>query len=193
MRKSILNMVLAAATVATTATGIAQAATLGAWTKIASQGTSFTVTGTTKKIVRFGAGTSWTTKGVVGNAQCTSAFFSNKDPAPGVAKRCEIFTASATTALPVSYNIKLNWSIPTTRQNGQALPIGELKGYEVYYATDNSTSTANDTVVAVSGGSINTSTISKLPAGTYYFSVSAIDINGLKSPLSTMISTKVGG
>lgn len=189
MRKSILNMIVVAATTI----GIAQAATLGAWTKIASQGTSFTVTGTTKKIVRFGAGTSWTTKGVVGNAQCTSAFFSNKDPAPGVAKRCEIFTASATTPLPVSYNIKLNWTIPTTRQNGHALAISELKGYEVYYATDNNASTANDTVVAVSGGSISTSTISKLPAGTYYFSVSAIDINGVKSPLSAMVSTKVGG
>jgi hypothetical protein len=188
MRKSILNIVL----FATTATGIAQAATLGSWTKIASQDGSFTVTGTAIKIVRYGAGSKWVNKGVVGNAQCTATFF-GKDPAPGVTKQCEMFSASTTAALPVSYNIKLIWTIPTTRQNGQALPIGELKGYEVYYAADNNTSTANDTVVNVSGGSINTSTISKLPAGTYYFSISAIDINGLKSPLSTMVSTKVGG
>lgn len=191
MRKSILNMVLVAA--AATA-GFTQAATtIGKWTKVAGQGGAFTVNSSTIKVVRYGAGTKWTNKGVMGNAQCTTAFFGGRDPAPGVTKQCEIFSADTAAATPVSYNVKLSWTIPTTRQNGKALSLSELKGYEVYYATDNNASTANDTVIKVSGGSINTSTISKLPAGTYYFSISAIDANGVKSPLSAMVSTKVGG
>jgi hypothetical protein len=189
MRKSILNMVVVAAAAAT---GIAQAATptIGSWTVIANQSGSFTVTGT--KIVRYGAGTKWVNKGVTGKGQCTTAFFNGKDPAPGVAKTCQLFSTATATA-PKAYDVKLSWTIPTTRQNGKALSLSELKGYEVYYATDSNTSTANDTVVKVTGGSINSSTISKLPAGTYYFSISAIDVNGVKSPLSPMVSKKVGG
>lgn len=188
MRKSILNMVVVAAAAAT---GIAQAATttIGSWTVIATQSGSFSMTGT--KIVRYGQGTKWVTKGVTGKGQCTTAFFGGKDPLPGINKVCQVFSTATATA-PQAYDVKLSWTIPTTRQNGKALALSELKGYEVYYATDSSASTANDTVVTVNGGSISSSTISKLPAGTYYFSISAIDVNGVKSPLSTMVSTKVG-
>jgi hypothetical protein len=191
MRKSILNMVVVAAAAAT---GIAQAATptIGSWTLVANQSGSFTISGTTPKIVRYGNGTKWVNKMVVGPGQCTTAFFGGNDPYPGTNKMCQVFSTTTAVAPPPSYNVKLSWTIPTTRQNGKALALSELKGYEVYYATDNNASTANDTVVTVSGGSINTSTISKLPAGTYYFSISAIDVNGVKSPLSAMVSTKVG-
>lgn len=189
MRKSILNMVVIAAA-GIGSVGIANAATLGSWTKIASQSGSFTVG--SGKIVRFGTGTTWTNKIMSGTGQCTVAFFGGKDPAPGKTKECDVFSTTTATA-PSTYNVKLSWTIPTTRQNGTPLALSELKGYEVYYATDSSTSTANDTVVKVTGGSINTSTISALPAGTYYFSISAIDVNGVKSPLSAMVSTKVGG
>ena len=192
MRKSILNTaVIAAMTIG----GFANAATTGStgtWQKIANQSGAFTVSGT--KIVRYGTGTKWVMKAVTSKGTCTTAFF-GKDPAAGLTKTCETFVSTGMTAPPVvaSYNVKLSWTIPTTRQNGKPLALSELKGYEVYYATDNSASTANDTVVKVNGGSVSSSTISQLPAGTYYFSISAVDVNGVKSPLSPMVQTKVGG
>lgn len=187
MRKSILNMVVVAAAALA---GTAQAATVGSWTKVANQSASFMV-GSTTKIVRYGAGNAWVTKSITGTGQCTTAYF-GKDPAPGVTKQCEVFSLAAAAA-PKTYNVKLTWNIPTKRQNGQPLALSELKGYEVYYAADSNTSTVNDTVVRINGGSINNSVISKLPAGTYYFSISAIDTAGIKSPLSTMVAAKVGG
>ena len=100
---------------------------------------------------------------------------------------------NATAAKPSTYDVKLTWTIPTTRQNGKPLALSELKGYEVYYATDSNASTVTDTVVKINGGSVNNSVISKLPPGTYYFSISAIDNSGMKSPLSKMVTAKVGG
>lgn len=190
MRKSILNMVVIAAAAFAGSAHSATTATAFSWVKVANQSGMFNVS--TNRIVRYGSGTKWVTKTMTGMGLCTTAFFGT-DPAPGVTKQCEMFTSSTSAAAPASYNIKLSWTIPATRQNGQPLALSELKGYEVYYATDSSASTANDTVVTISGGSTTTSTITKLPAGTYYFSISAIDVNGMKSPLSTMVSTKVGG
>lgn len=191
MRKSILNMVvIAAATIG----GTAEAATAGVWTKMASESASFTFMGKEPRIVRYGTGTQWVTRAITGSAQCTSAYF-GKDPAPGKTKQCEIFNfVSSDTKLPsqpVTYNVKLSWTIPTTRQNGKPLALSELQGYEVYYTTDSSASA--DAVVKINGGSTSNSVISKLPAGTYYFSISAIDTSGMKSPLSKMVTAKVGG
>lgn len=95
-----------------------------------------------------------------------------------------------TTPTPTTFSAKLSWTIPSTRQNGQPLQLSELSGYELYYTTDSSSS--NGTVVTVSGGSKASYEISNLKAGTYYFAISAIDASGLKSPLSSMVSAKVG-
>ena len=69
--------------------------------------------------------------------------------------------------------------------------MSELSGYEVYYTTDSSSSSAG-TTIKISGGASLSTVISNLPAGTYYFAISAIDSNGLKSTLSNMITAKVG-
>jgi hypothetical protein len=74
----------AAATEATTVT----------WTKIASEGQSFSVSGT--QTVRYGAGSSWLTKSVTGSGQCTNGFFGG-DPIYGTVKQCQV---AGTTAPP---------------------------------------------------------------------------------------------
>ncbi len=80
-------------------------------------------------------------------------------------------------------SVKLSWSIPTTRENGQALATSELTGYELYYTTDdpNVTGTVN-----VSGGTTSSYTVQNLAGGNYHFAMSAIDAGGLKSKLSTV-------
>jgi glucose/arabinose dehydrogenase len=57
------------------------------WTRIASEGQSFTVAGT--RIVRYGTGTRWVQRSVTNSGQCTNAFFGS-DPAFGMGKVCEV-------------------------------------------------------------------------------------------------------
>ena len=64
------------------------------WTKIASEGQSFSVSGT--QTVRYGANASWITKSVTGSGQCTNAFFGG-DPLYGVVKQCQVAGTAATT------------------------------------------------------------------------------------------------
>jgi hypothetical protein len=76
-------------------TGVAVAALLGSscasaqtWTMIAEEGGNFQIASPAKD-VRYGDGTRWVSKAVVGAGACTNAFF-GKDPAYGVRKRCEV-------------------------------------------------------------------------------------------------------
>lgn len=73
----------------------AQALATSTWTKIASEGQSFTVSGV--RTVRYGAGSSWVQKQVSGTGQCTNAFF-GRDPLRGVVKRCEVLTTTSSPA-----------------------------------------------------------------------------------------------
>jgi hypothetical protein len=56
------------------------------WIKIASENGSFTVVGT--KTVRFGTGSNWIQKTMIGTGQCSISFFGS-DPAPGFSKECD--------------------------------------------------------------------------------------------------------
>jgi subtilisin family serine protease len=61
------------------------------WSKVASEGQPFTVSGT--QTVRYGAGSSWIEKSISGAAQCTNAFFGS-DPIVGVVKECQVRTTT---------------------------------------------------------------------------------------------------
>ncbi|HET8710102.1 MAG TPA: fibronectin type III domain-containing protein [Spongiibacteraceae bacterium] len=63
--------------------------------------------------------------------------------------------------------------------------MSELSGYEVYYTND---SGSVSVAVPVTGGSTVNTVVGNLSSGSYYFSISAIDTNGLKSTLSTVAS-----
>ena len=67
------------------------------WTRIASEGQSFTVNGT--QTVRYGSGSSWITKSVTNSGQCTNAYFGG-DPAYGIVKQCEM--TNSTSAAPTT-------------------------------------------------------------------------------------------
>ena len=58
-----------------------------AWTTIATEGRSFSVSGTVT--VRYGADSRWVSKSVTGSGNCTNTFF-GKDPAYGVVKSCQV-------------------------------------------------------------------------------------------------------
>lgn len=88
-----------------------------------------------------------------------------------------------------AYRANISWAVPTTRLNGTALPMSELKGYEVYWtrASDNARGT-----IKISSNTQLTASFDAYTPSTYYFAMSAIDTSGLKSPLSSMVEAKLG-
>jgi uncharacterized protein (DUF1800 family) len=71
----------------------------GTLTKVADEGSSFTITGT--GLVRYGAGTSFVERNVSGAGQCTNDFFGS-DPAVGTGKSCFLFTPAAAAPGPAA-------------------------------------------------------------------------------------------
>jgi hypothetical protein len=88
-----------------------------------------------------------------------------------------------------TYQAKLSWTIPSTRENGTPLQLSELSGYEVYWGRSIDSRTG---VIKVAKGGSSTVTFEAQTPATYYFVVSAIDTSGRKSPLSKMVETRLG-
>lgn len=88
-----------------------------------------------------------------------------------------------------AYRANISWTIPTMRTNGTALPISELKGYQVYWtrSSDNAKGTIN-----ISSSTQASAAFDVYTPSTYYFAVSAVDTSGLKSPLSTLVQANLG-
>lgn len=90
---------------------------------------------------------------------------------------------------PTTYTAKLAWTAPSTREDGSALPVSELKGYEIYYTSDDLTQSVT---LPISSAGTTSYSVANLKAGTYHFAISAIDSKGLKSKLSTTVTSKFG-
>lgn len=88
-----------------------------------------------------------------------------------------------------AYRANISWAIPTTRSDGKALQISELKGYEVYWtrSSDNASGT-----IKVGSNTQTTTAFDAYTPATYYFAMSAVDTTGLKSKLSSMVQAKLG-
>jgi hypothetical protein len=93
------------------------------------------------------------------------------------------------TPAPTSYSAQLSWTPPSTRTDGTQLALSELAGYEIYYTSDD---LSKGVSVSINGGSTSSYKITSLQAGTYHFAISAIDSNGIKSPLSAVVSKTFG-
>jgi hypothetical protein len=92
--------------------------------------------------------------------------------------------------LPLSFKIKLNWTAPSTRADGSALPLSEISGYRVYYLLEG-TDSSNDTTIAVNGGTTTTLNLTLTTAGSYTFAITTVDRNGLESKLSSAVSVPI--
>jgi hypothetical protein len=88
-----------------------------------------------------------------------------------------------------TYQAKLSWTIPTSRENGAALKVSELSGYEVYWGRSIDALTGT---VKVAGGGTTTTTFEAQTPATYYYVISAIDSTGKKSKVSKMVEINLG-
>jgi hypothetical protein len=89
----------------------------------------------------------------------------------------------------VSRTITLAWTPPSTRQDGTPLALSELRGYEIYYYREGTTS--GDTVLPINGGSTQSTQLTLSTAGTYRFAIVAIDTSNRVSSLSNYVSVSV--
>jgi hypothetical protein len=82
--------------------------------------------------------------------------------------------------------VTLNWMPPTENTNGSTLT--DLAGYNIHYGTSSGDYTQT---VSVSNPGIATYVVDNLTSGTYYFSVGAVNSQGVESPLSSEVSATV--
>jgi len=97
------------------------------------------------------------------------------------------FTITVESALGSGW-ADLIWDIPTTRIDGTDLPADEIAGYRIWSGT----SSDNLQVVGkVTDSSVTNYTVTDLSAGTYYFAVTAYDINDVESEFSVIVSKTI--
>jgi hypothetical protein len=153
----------------------------GTWTKVADEWNSFTLG--SSQYVRYGSGSNWIGKYVSGTVSCSNSTFGS-DPAPGVAKQCQAYSAPTTTS-----------PTPTPSNPGSAAlswtaPAGGVAGYRVYYGTTSQTySQTKGNGQYVTGTSY---TVPSLTSGAkYYFAVTAVDSAGKESVYSTEVTKTI--
>jgi hypothetical protein len=81
----------------------------------------------------------------------------------------------------------LTWMAPAQYTDGSPMPIGELDAYRVYRGT----SAASLARIAEVDSATTAFNVSNLTAGTHYFAVTAVSINGLESSLSQVGSKTI--
>jgi len=79
-----------------------------------------------------------------------------------------------------SLSLSLAWTAPQFNTDGTALSPTAIGGYRVYYGTDPNNLTSSISVAS------NDTIVTGLAAGTYYFSVTAIDSTGIESAKSSL-------
>ena len=96
------------------------------------------------------------------------------------------FTITVAAAGSNSNTVTLSWQAPTENADGSALT--DLKGYKVHYGA---ASKSYSDIIQVTNPGLTTYVVQNLPAGTYYFAVTAYNGLGTESSLSGEVSTQV--
>ena len=79
----------------------------------------------------------------------------------------------------------LSWTAPSTRADGETLPLSEIDGYRIYMGDSASNLTP---VLDINDSSVTQYTLDGLAVGTHYFSVTTYDVNGMESSYSNIVS-----
>lgn len=80
-------------------------------------------------------------------------------------------------------SVNLTWSAVTLNSDGS--PVTDLKGYKIHYGTQSQNYTG---AISVDNPTLTTYLVNSLPAGKYYFAVTAYNSAGLESPPSDEIT-----
>ncbi|MDX1754727.1 MAG: fibronectin type III domain-containing protein [Marinobacter sp.] len=82
----------------------------------------------------------------------------------------------------------LSWSAPATRENGDGLAMGELQGYLINYGQDANNLSRR---VEITNADVMDYTVGGLSQGDWYFTIQVVDVNGLVSAPSQVVSKTI--
>lgn len=105
----------------------------------------------------------------------------------GTVDRTDPVSPPAETTQPASTTAHLSWYAPLSRENGDPLLVGEITGYRIRIEGQGYTSTQERNV----SGTSTELTLDLPGAGTYWFSIAAVDINGIYSDYSSKVSKTI--
>lgn len=94
-------------------------------------------------------------------------------------------TAAVTPVTQATSVVTLNWAAPTTNVDGT--PLTPLSGYHVFQAASAAAVLAATTPLATVAANVTSYATSPLPAGTYYFAVTAVAQLGTESAKSNVM------
>lgn len=101
-----------------------------------------------------------------------------------VARNGESPTPESQVNDPRRFAVQLSWDIPLARNNGDALYVNELAGYEILYSHERDTSPRQ---VHIEDPLQTNAQVAGLPVGHYRFAIAAIDSNGVYSQFSSPV------
>lgn len=90
----------------------------------------------------------------------------------------------------VTGSAKLRWQAPLTRENGESLAMGEIDQYVVRYGLEEDVQAMSSEVV-IEDGQVMAFEISGLGEGTWFFAIRTLDVNGLASAWSGVVSKTI--
>ena len=117
------------------------------------------------------------------NHQQTNNTAAAKEPDP-IAEPDTDEPEPAPTAEFASADISLSWQIPLSREDGSALPMSAIAGYEISYEN----SRQQSTVITLNNAESNSYKINDLPPDDYQFAVFAFDTNNAVSDASPLVT-----
>ena len=92
--------------------------------------------------------------------------------------------AASTVSVASASSVTIAWTAPVARADGSPLSLAEIGGYRVYYGASQGDYPNR---VDVADSTAAEAVINDLPAGTYYFVVTAYDTAGRESGFSPVV------
>jgi hypothetical protein len=93
------------------------------------------------------------------------------------------FGITVAAAVAGASSVNLSWVAPT--ENSDGTPLTDLKGYKIHYGTQSENYTG---AIPVDNPTLTTYLVNSLPAGKYYFAVTALNSQGVESSPSDEIA-----
>lgn len=79
--------------------------------------------------------------------------------------------------------LALDWEAPS--ENTDGTPLTDLQGYKVHYGK---ATQSYSSAIDIKGSGVQSYVVDNLPAGTYYFAITAVNSQGIESAYSSEVS-----